>query len=134
MRTKINPSLPPKKIQRVSNKTQKIPAQKFNPPSPPPKKDKSKNKTKPAKRDLVPGHRHRTRILAWVCLKKECVHISAQRVPYFGTKCERCITFPCATKEIGHYYYTTRVPARRLFVPLMRNSDFNKTEQFVVSA
>ena len=94
MRTKIN--LPPrKKIRRVSNKTQKIPTQKL--PLPPPAKKK-----KHGKRDLVPGHRHRTRILAWVCLKKECVHISAQRVPYIGTKCERCITLPRATKEIGH--------------------------------
>ena len=55
---------------------------------------------------LVPGHRNRTRILAWVCFKKEFVHISAQRVPYFGTKCERCIyfTFPRATEKIGHVY------------------------------
>ena len=30
-----------------------------------------------------------------------------------------------ATKEIGHV-----CPARRLFVPLMLNSAFNKTEQF----
>ena len=35
-------------------------------------------------RDLVLGHRHRARIFAWV-LKKRCVHISAQRVPYSGT-------------------------------------------------
>ena len=34
-------------------------------------------------------------------------------------------TFPRSTKEIGHVY-----PARRLFVPLMLNSAFNKTEQF----
>ena len=34
-------------------------------------------------------------------------------------------TFPRATKEIGHV-----CPARRLFVPLMLNSTFNKTEQF----
>ena len=67
-----------------------------NYPSPlPPKK-------KHGKRDLVPGHRHRTRILAWVWLKNECVHISAQRVPYIATKCERCIILPRATKEIGH--------------------------------
>ena len=93
MRTKIN--LPPrKKIHRVSYKTHKIPAQKL--PLPPPAKKK-----KHGKRDLVPGHRHRTRILAWVWLKKECVHISAQRVPYIGTKCERCITLPRATKETG---------------------------------
>ena len=34
------------------------------------------------------------------------LHISAQRVPYFGTKCERCIyfTFPRATEKIGHVY------------------------------
>ena len=68
-----------------------------NQPPPPPKKKKKK---KHAKRDLVPGYRHRTRILAWECLKR--VHISAQRVLYFGTKCERCITFPRTTKEIGH--------------------------------
>ena len=59
-----------------------------------------KKKKKHAKRDLVPGYRHRTRILALVCLKR--VHISAQRVLYFGTKCESCITFPRTTKEIGH--------------------------------
>ena len=35
--------------------------------------------------DLVLGHRHRVRILAWVCLKKGCVDISSQRVPYLGT-------------------------------------------------
>ena len=35
-------------------------------------------------RDLVLGHRHRARILAY--LKKGCVHISAQRVPYLGTR------------------------------------------------
>ena len=80
----------------------KFPAQKLTPPPPKKKKQKQKQKKQHAKRDLVPGHRHRTRILAWVCLKKECVHISAQRVPYFDTKCERCITFPRATKEIGH--------------------------------
>ena len=82
-----------------------------NYPSPlPPKK-------KHGKRDLVPGHRHRTRILAWVCLKKECVHISAQRVPYIGTKCERCITLPRATKETGpvcrhagHLFHWCRIP------------------------
>ena len=86
-------TLPPrKKIHRVSYKTHKIPVQKL--PLPPPAKKK-----KHGKRDLVPGHRRRTRILAWVCLKKECVHISAQRVPYIGTKCERCITLPRATKE-----------------------------------
>ena len=34
-------------------------------------------------------------------------------------------TFPRATKEIGHV-----CPARRLFVPLMLNSAFNKAEQF----
>ena len=79
--------------------------------------------------DLVLGHRYRVRILAWVCLKKGCVHISAQRVPYFGTKCEGCLTFPRTTK--GN---RTRLPARRLFVPLMSNSDSNKTEQFFVSA
>ena len=83
--------------------------------------------------DLVLGHRHRVRILAWVCLKKGCVHISAQRVPYLGT-------------VSGHqvwrlpYFFAynrgnrTSLPARRLFVPLMSNSDFNKTEQFFVSA
>ena len=35
--------------------------------------------------DLVLVHRHHVRMLAWVCLKKECVHISAQRVPYSDT-------------------------------------------------
>ena len=70
IRTKINPPPPRKKIHSVSNKTQKIPAQKL--PLPPSAKKEH------SKRDLVPGHRHRTRILAWVCLKKECVHISAQ--------------------------------------------------------
>ena len=60
---------------------------------PPPQKKKH------VERDLVPGYRHRTRILAWVCLKR--VHISAQRVLYFGTKCERCISFPRTTKGIG---------------------------------
>ena len=94
------PPPPKKKIHRVSNKTQKMPAQKLTPPPPPPPPPaKKKNHVK---RDLVPGHRHRTCILAWVCFKKECFHISAQRVQYFGTKCERCITFPLATKEIGH--------------------------------
>ena len=34
-------------------------------------------------------------------------------------------TFPRATKKIGHV-----CPARRLFVPLMLNSAFNKAEQF----
>ena len=29
-------------------------------------------------RDLALEHRHRARILTWVCLKKDCVHISAQ--------------------------------------------------------
>ena len=29
-------------------------------------------------RDLVLGHRHRARILAWVLEKKWCIHISAQ--------------------------------------------------------
>ena len=41
---------------------------------------------------------------------------------------ERSVSFftiPRATKEIGHV-----CPARRLFVPLMLNSAFNKTEQF----
>ena len=90
-----NQPSPRKKIHRVSNKTQKIPTQKL--PLPPPAKKK-----KHGKRDLVPGHRHRTRILAWVWLKNECVHISAQRVPYIATKCERCIILPRATKEIGH--------------------------------
>ena len=52
--------------------------------------------------DLVPGHPHRARILAWVCLRKECVHISVQRVQYLGTKCEGCLTFPRSTKERGH--------------------------------
>ena len=54
---------------------------------------------------LVLGHRLRVRILAWVCLKKGCVHISARRVQYLGTgsgtKCEGCLTFPRATEEIG---------------------------------
>ena len=36
-------------------------------------------------RDLVLGHRHRARILTWVCLKKDCVHISAQWVPYLDS-------------------------------------------------
>ena len=52
-----------------------------------------------------------------LCMKKECVHISAQRVPYFGTTCERCITFPRATKEIGHvprhagyFFHWCRIP------------------------
>ena len=36
-------------------------------------------------RDLALGHRHRARILAWVCLKKECVLIGAQWVPYLDT-------------------------------------------------
>ena len=36
-------------------------------------------------RELALGHRHRARILAWVCLKKECVHIGAQWVPYLDT-------------------------------------------------
>ena len=35
--------------------------------------------------DLVLWHRHRARILVRVCLKKEYVHIIAQRVPYSGT-------------------------------------------------
>ena len=87
MRTKIN--LPPRKTKPKKSLHKNYPS-----PLPPKKKN--------GKRDLVPGHRHRTRILAWVCLKKECVHISAQRVPYIGTKCERCITLPRATKEIGH--------------------------------
>ena len=43
-------------------------------------------------RDLVFGHRHRARILGWA-LEKGCVHIRAQRVPYSGTKGERCLTF-----------------------------------------
>ena len=50
--------------------------------------------------------------------------------PCPGTKCEGCLTFPRTTKEIGH----ARLPARRLFVPLMSNSDFHKTEQLFVSA
>ena len=89
--------------------------QKLTPP--PPKKKNNNNNNNNAKRDLVPGHRHRTRILAWVCLKKECVHISAQRVPYIGTKCERCITLPRATKETGpvcrhagHLFHWCRIP------------------------
>ena len=35
--------------------------------------------------DLVLGHRHRARILAWVYLQKGCFQISTQRVPYSGT-------------------------------------------------
>ena len=35
---------------------------------------------------LILGHRLRVRILAWVCLKKGCVHISARRVQYLGTR------------------------------------------------
>ena len=54
-------------------------------------------------RGLVLGHRHFAQILAWVRLKKGCVHISAQ----WGTVlrhrvCERCLNFPRATKELGH--------------------------------
>ena len=48
----------------------------------------------------APGHR--AQILAWVCLRKECVHISVQRVQYSGTKCEGFLTFPRVTKERGH--------------------------------
>ena len=94
MRTKTNPPHPRKKSKGFLTKPKKS-LHKNYPPPPSPEKEKN------TKRDLVPGYRHRTRILAWVCLKKECVHISAQRVPYFGTKCERCITFPHTTKEIG---------------------------------
>ena len=36
-------------------------------------------------RDLALEHRHRARILARVCLEKECVHIGAQWVPYLDT-------------------------------------------------
>ena len=35
--------------------------------------------------ELVLGHWLRVRILAWVCLKKGCIHINTQRVPYLGT-------------------------------------------------
>ena len=70
--------------------------QKLTPPPPPKKKNNNNNNN--AKRDLVPGQRHRTRILAWVCLKKECVDISAQRVPYFGTKCA-ALLFPVQQRK-----------------------------------
>ena len=81
--------------------------------------------------DLVLGHWHRVLILTWVFLKKECVHISAQRVAFSGT-------------VSGHQVWTlhyfsacikgnrTRLPARRLFVPLMSNSAFKKTIDFFV--
>ena len=35
--------------------------------------------------ELVLGHRLRVRILAWVCFKKGCIHISTQRIQYSGT-------------------------------------------------
>ena len=77
--------------------------------------------------DLVLWQRYRVRILAWVFLKKECVHISARRVPYSGIVSGH----PVWTL---HYFSAcikgnrTRLPAHRLFVPLMSNSAFNKTE------
>ena len=91
---KNQPSPPKKKSIGFLTKPKKSLHKNYPSPLPPKKKH--------GKRDLVPGHRHRTRILAWVCLKNECVHISAQRVPYIATKCERCIILPRATKEIGH--------------------------------
>ena len=77
--------------------------------------------------DLVLGHRLRVRILAWVCLEKGCVHISARRVHYLGTgsghQVWRLPYFSACNK--GN---RARLPARRLFVPLMSNSAFNKIE------
>ena len=35
--------------------------------------------------DLVLGHRHRVRILAWVCLKNGCVDMTTRPVQYSGT-------------------------------------------------
>ena len=57
--------------------------------------------------ELVLGHRHRVRILVWVCLEKKGVFTLVPseyrtRAPCPGTKCEGCLTFPRALKEIGH--------------------------------
>ena len=69
--------------------------QKLTPP--PPKKKKKSCQERPCTRAPAPYPNSSVGML-----EKECVHISAQRVPYFGTKCERCFTFPRTTKEIGH--------------------------------
>ena len=57
--------------------------------------------------ELVLGHRHRVRILVWVCLEKKGVFTLVPseyrtRAPCPGTKCGGCLTFPRTTKEIGH--------------------------------
>ena len=49
----------------------------------------------------------RVRILVWVCLEKKGVFTLVPseyrtRAPCPGTKCEGCLTFPRALKEIGH--------------------------------
>ena len=46
--------------------------------------------------ELVLGHRHRVRILAWVPSEYRT------RAPCQGIKCEGCLTFPRTTNEIGH--------------------------------
>ena len=70
--------------------------------------------------NLVPGHRHRVRILALLLEKIGGVHISAQRVAYSGTKCKRCLLLiqtisPCrlraphpahvGTRRVQEIYY-----------------------------
>ena len=74
-------------------------------------------------------HRLRVRILAWVCLKKGCIDISTQRVPYSGTvsghQVWRLPYFSVCNK--GN---RTRLPARRLIVPLMWNSALIKQNSF----
>ena len=63
---KNQPSPPKKKSIGFLTKPKKSLHKNYPSPLPPKKKH--------GKRDLVPGHRHRTRILAWVWLKKECSH------------------------------------------------------------
>ena len=84
--------------------------------------------------DLVLGHRHRARILAWVCLKKECVHISTQRVPYSGSVSGHQVWRLPYFSACNKGNRTQSLPTRRLFVPLMSNFRFLcvgiKTEAF----
>ena len=65
--------------------------------------------------ELVLGHRLRVRILAWVCFKKGCIHISTQRIQYSGTvsghQVWRLPYFSACNK--GN---RTRLPARRLII------------------
>ena len=72
---------------------------------------------------LLLGHRLRVRILAWVCLKKGCVHISAQRVQYLGTgsghqvwrlpyfsSCNRGNRTPDVCQHAGYLFHWCRIP------------------------